>query len=80
VNDAQRVDFLNYFYRPTDEYYANYLYSLKRVSMKEIFGVVRKYTNKLDEKTLLSFTTWCNKHKLDFLSVEPDRKVLKGQS
>ncbi|KAG0756018.1 hypothetical protein G6F16_003063 [Rhizopus arrhizus] len=48
--------------------------------MKEIFGVVWKYTNKFDEKSLLSFTTWCNKHKLDFLSVEPECKALKGQN
>lgn len=80
MNDAQIVDLLNYLYRPTDEYYANSLYTLKKVSMKEIFGVVWKYTNKFDEKSLLSFTTWCNKHKLDFLSVEPECKALKGQN
>lgn len=79
MNDAQIVDFLNYIYRPTGEYYASSLYSLKRVSMREIFSAVCKYTNKFDEKTLHSYTTWCNKHKLDFLLAEPECKVLKGQ-
>ena len=34
----------------------------------------------LMKNLLLSFTTWCNKHKLDFLSVEPECKALKGQN
>lgn len=80
VNDAQIVDFINSVYRPSDEYYSDSLYSLKTVSMKEIFGTIWKYTNRFDDKTLLSFNNWCNKNKVDLLSVEPKRKVLKTEA
>lgn len=75
MNDAQIVNFINSVYRPLNEYYSGSLYSLKTVSTKEIFGVIWKYTDRFDDKTLLSFNKWCNKNKVDFLSVEPNDDI-----
>jgi hypothetical protein len=47
--------------------------------MKVIFGAIWERTNKFDDKTLQPFIRWCNKQKPDFLSVEPERKVMKAE-
>ncbi|KAI9267285.1 hypothetical protein EDC94DRAFT_633993 [Helicostylum pulchrum] len=95
------VDFINSVYRPSDEYYSGSLYSLKSVSIKEVFGAIWKYINRFDEKSLHYFTICAlprsvqykkssrgdtaifiliqYKNKVDLLSVEPKRKVLKGE-
>lgn len=48
--------------------------------MKEVFSTAWKYTDKFNDKTLHSFNIWCKKNKVDLLSVEPKRKIRKGEA
>ncbi|KAI9022732.1 hypothetical protein CLU79DRAFT_750460 [Phycomyces nitens] len=73
---AQLLGFINSVYQPIDESEPKTAdYIQKNMSMKNIFGVIIKYSD--DFKSVDSFTTWCSKSKSNLLSVEPVRKVVK---
>lgn len=55
-SDSQIVDFLNYIYRPTEEYLFDSRYKLVSVSDKDILSTIWKFTYKFDKKTLLGFS------------------------
>ncbi|KAG2234684.1 hypothetical protein INT48_005836 [Thamnidium elegans] len=59
---------------------SNSPYKLSYVYDKEILGAVWTFTKKFDKTTSLAFTQWLNKQNLDFLSDEPERKVVKGNT
>ena len=46
--------------------------------MKEIYSEIVLITDLFDDKTLRSFSTWCGMAKLDFVSVEQERKYQKN--
>lgn len=48
------------------------------MSMKEIYSEIVLITDLFDDKTLRSFSTWCGMAKLDFVSVEQERKYQKN--
>ncbi|KAG1453956.1 hypothetical protein G6F46_004267 [Rhizopus delemar] len=79
-NDAQIVDFINYVYRPEIESSPDSLYKLNYVYDKEILGIVWTFTKKFDKTTPLAFTQWLNRQNVDFLSNEPERKTVKGNT
>lgn len=56
------------------------LFKLNYVYDKEILGIVWTFTKKFDKTTPLAFTHWLNKQNVDFLSDEPERKVVKGNT
>ncbi|KAI8636626.1 hypothetical protein BD408DRAFT_486790 [Parasitella parasitica] len=59
---------------------SNSPYKLNNVYDKEILGVVWTFTKKFDKTTSLALTQWLNKQNVDFLSDEPERKVVKGNT
>ncbi|KAI8876385.1 hypothetical protein K501DRAFT_338113, partial [Backusella circina FSU 941] len=79
-NDTQIVDFINYVFRPHIELSPDSPYKLDYVYSKEILGVIWVFTEKFDKTTSLAFSKWLNKQNVDFLSVEPERKVVKGST
>ncbi|KAG1061808.1 hypothetical protein G6F41_011968 [Rhizopus arrhizus] len=76
-SDSQIVDFLNYIYRPTEEYIFDSRYKLVSVSDKDILSTIWKFTYKFDKKTPLGFSQWLSKQNIDLTSVEPERKISK---
>jgi hypothetical protein len=59
-NDSQITDFLNYIYRPAEEYLFDSHYKLISVYDKDILSVIWKFTHKFDKKTPLAFTASLN--------------------
>ncbi|KAI9361575.1 hypothetical protein BD770DRAFT_305551, partial [Pilaira anomala] len=49
--------------------YNEEMYEQRDVSMKDILSLLWKYTDKFDNKTINSFTSWCSKSKFPFMQV-----------
>lgn len=70
------LEFVNRVYQPVNKNNLKDLsYTKMNISTKDIFGAIMKYSEEF--VTVNSFTSWCSTNKLDFMSVEPARRVLK---
>ncbi|KAI8980861.1 hypothetical protein BDB01DRAFT_188594 [Pilobolus umbonatus] len=76
-NESQLVDFINYLFRPKEEYISDPRYRLISVYDKDILSIVWKYSHKFDQKTPLGFSKWLNSQKVDLTLTEPERKSIK---
>jgi hypothetical protein len=76
-NGSQVVDFINYVFRPREEYNSDPRYQLVSVYDKDILSIIWKYSHKFDQKTPLGFSKWLNLQNIDLISTEPDRKSIK---
>ncbi|KAI9270833.1 hypothetical protein BY458DRAFT_509901 [Sporodiniella umbellata] len=74
---SQVVDFVNYTFRPKEEYVSDPRYQLLSVYDKDILSVIWKYSHIFDKKTPLGFSQWLNLQNADLTSTEPERKVQK---
>lgn len=54
------------------------LFESKLMSMKEIYSEIILITDLFDDKSVKSFSTWCGMAKLNFVSVEQQRKYQKN--
>lgn len=55
------------------------LFESKLMSMKEIYSEIILITDLFDDKSVKSFSTWCGMAKLNFVSVEQQRKYQKNE-
>ncbi|KAG0162794.1 hypothetical protein DFQ28_000765 [Apophysomyces sp. BC1034] len=72
-NHKQVIDYMNQVYLPRSPLDRE-LFESKLLSMKEIVLIIDLF----DNKNLKSFSTWCGMAKLDFVSVEQERKYQKN--
>ncbi|KAF7720561.1 hypothetical protein EC973_007491 [Apophysomyces ossiformis] len=77
-NHRQVIDYMNQVYLPRTPPDQK-LFENKLMSMKEIYSEIALITDLFDDKSVKSFSTWCGMAKLDFVSVEPQRKYQKNE-
>lgn len=76
-NGSQVVDFINYIFRPKEEYLSDSRYQLISVYDKDILSIIWKYSHKFDKKTPLGFSQWLNSQNVDLTLTKPERKTIK---
>ncbi|KAG1445797.1 hypothetical protein G6F56_009789 [Rhizopus delemar] len=78
-NGSQVVDFMNYSYRPKEEYISDPRYQLLSVYDKDILSTIWKYSHIFDKKTPLGFSQWMNSQNVDLTLTESERKTVKTE-
>ncbi|ORX52442.1 hypothetical protein DM01DRAFT_1336810 [Hesseltinella vesiculosa] len=77
-SDSQIIQFLNIAFATDQFLEANDCYEKKTISSKDVYTTILKYTNKFDDKSLLSFTSWCKTNKIQFMNATLSRKRRYG--
>ncbi|ORX42678.1 hypothetical protein DM01DRAFT_1330024 [Hesseltinella vesiculosa] len=73
---SQVIKFLNEVFIPYDPH-NDEVYELSNISVHTILSTVWKHSRIFDNKSVISFTTWCSKNKVHF--VQADRKRKRDQ-